>query len=149
MSGLSPRVQFSYNVALFVTKFAVKVRNIWIWETKFQIVLSMATVTDLLIPIEKMGESKVKFFENMTDILAKKDSQRALEELVDALIHQYKLISDLLNVAKSDHSDPISDYDKLASELLEVITFLTRVYYMEISSASHWHPLPSMRGCFF
>lgn len=86
----------------------------------------MATVGDLLIPIQKMGESKAKFFENMTDILAKKDSQRAVEELVDALIHQYKLISDLLNVV-GERSDPIGDYDKLTSELLEVLTFLSRL----------------------
>ena len=33
----------------------------------------MATVGDLLIPIEKMGESKIQFFKNMTDIIAKKD----------------------------------------------------------------------------
>ena len=88
----------------------------------------MATVGDLLIPIEKMGESKIQFFKNMTDIIAKKDGQLALEELVNALIHQYKLISDLLNVAKSDHSDPITDYDQLVLDLLEVIQFFLRTH---------------------
>ena len=48
--------------------------------------------------------------------------------MVNALIHQYKLISDLLNVAKSDHSDPITDYDQLVLDLLEVIQFFLRTH---------------------